>query len=185
MNSLVATINTYSKQDTFVPTYNTYAFSLYNTLSVGNFSWYVEGAYKTKDNMNDPFGEFVRDSVVSIGNKFFGESGSVIYTSMSYAQKGFGITLEGKRTENFDFRTRPQEQLNRGLVNFIPPMTRVNTYRLTARYNAATQTLGELAGQIDVSYRPSRKLGFNVNFTNITDLDRKFVVPGTLYRNPI
>lgn len=175
MNSLVATINTYSKADAFVPDYNTYAFSLYNTLTAGNFSWYVEGAYKTEDNMNDPFGEFVRDSVTFIGNKFFSESGSVIYTSLGYAQKGFGITLEGKRTENFDFRTRPQEQLNRGLVNFLPPVTRVNTYRLTARYNAATQTLGELALQADVFYRPSRKWGFNVNFANITDLDQNLL----------
>lgn len=175
MNSLVATINTYTKEDAFVPNYNTYAFSLYNTLTAGNFAWYMEGAYKTEDNMNDPFGEFVRDSVTTVGNKFFGASGSVVYTSLSYAQKGFGITLEGKRTENFDFRTRPQEQLNRGLVNFLPPMARVNTYRLTARYNAATQTLGELALQADVSYRPSRKWGFNANFANITDLDQNLL----------
>ena len=58
MNSLVATINTYSKDDAFVPKYNTYAFSLYNTLTAGNFTWYVEGAYKTEDNLNDPFGTF-------------------------------------------------------------------------------------------------------------------------------
>jgi hypothetical protein len=42
---------------------------------------------------------------------------------------------------------------------------------MTARYNAATQDLGELAFQIDARYAPSRKLSFNVNFSNITDLD--------------
>ncbi|MCB0569473.1 MAG: hypothetical protein KDC66_06915 [Phaeodactylibacter sp.] len=172
MNSLVATINTYSKDDAFVPKYNTYAFSLYNTLTAGNFTWYVEGAYKTEDNLNDPFGTFnLGDTATFVGDKLFLADGSVLYSSLSYASKGLGITVEGKRTENFDFRTRPQEQLNRGLINFLPPMARVNTYRLTARYNAATQTLGELAYQVDVRYNYKRKLGFNVNYSDITNLD--------------
>jgi hypothetical protein len=169
MNSLVATINTYNKEDAFVPKYNTYAFSLYNTLSAGPFTWYVEGAYKTDDNLNNPFGEIEQpDSSVVIGDRFYKSSGSVVYTSVSYAKSGLGISLEAKRTEDFDFRVRPQESLNRGLVNFLPPMARVNTYRLTARYNAATQFLGETAYQLDVRYNYKRKLGFNVNFSNIT-----------------
>lgn len=171
MNSVVATLNTYTKDDAFIPTYNTYAVSLYNSLTWGDFSWFVEGAYKTDDVLNDPFGEFVTDSTVIVGNKLVLEAGTVLYTSLSYARKGLGITLEAKRTESFSFRTRPQEQLNRGLVNFLPPMTRVNTYRLTSRYSAATQDLGELAFQGDIRYAPNRKLSFNVNVSNITDLD--------------
>lgn len=176
MNSLVATINTYTKDDAFVPKYNTYAFSLYNTLTAGSFAWYVEGAYKTEDNLNDPFGEFnLGDTATIVGDKLYLAEGSVLYSSLSYANKGLGITLEGKRTENFDFRTRPQEQLNRGLINFLPPMARVNTYRLTARYNAATQTIGELAYQVDVRYNYKRKLGFNINYSNITTLDEELL----------
>lgn len=169
MNSLVATINTYGKEGAFVPKYNNYAFSLYNTLTAGPFSWYVEGAYKTKDNLNNPFGEFIQDdSTVVVGDKFYLADGSVVYTSLSYADKGLGITVEGKRTENFDFRVRPQESLNRGLINFLPPMARINTYRLTARYNAATQFLGETAFQADIRYTYKRKFGVNINFSNIT-----------------
>ena len=175
MDALVATLNTYPKDDVFEPKYNAYAFSLYNTLNVGPISWYVEGAYKTEDAMNNPNGIFIRSGDTTVGNKFISEAGSVIYSSISYAQKGLGITLEGKRTENFSFRTRPQEVLNRGLVSFIPPMNRVNTYRLTARYNPATQELGELAYQADIRYSPNRKLGFNVNFSNITDLDNELL----------
>ncbi|MCO6475929.1 MAG: hypothetical protein J5I94_04870 [Phaeodactylibacter sp.] len=166
MNSIVATINTYTKEDAFVPKYNTYAFSAFNTLTAGDFTWYVEGAYKTKDNLSVPQG-----GVVSAAGPLFLAAGSVVYSSLSYANKGLGVTLEGKRTENFDFRTRPQEQLNRGLVNFLPPMARVNTYRLTARYNAATQFLGEQAIQADIRYNYKRKLGFNLNFSNITTLE--------------
>ncbi len=172
MNSLVATLNTYTKEDAFTPNYNTYAFSAYNTLTAGPWAWYVEGAYKTADNLSDPFGEFISsDSTITVGDKYYKGAGSVIYSSLSYANKGLGITLEGKRTENFDFRVRPQEQLNRGLVNFLPPMARVNTYRLTARYNAATQELGELAFLGDAIIKVNDQLKLNLNASNITDLD--------------
>lgn len=171
MNNLVSTLNTYPLADLFVPKYNSYAFSAYNTLTAGAFSWYIEGAYKTEDPMNDPFGIIVRDEVEIKGDKFFGAPGNLVYTSLSYAGNGLGITLEAKRTENFSFRTRPQSQLNRGLINFLPPMTRMNTYRLTARYNAATQELGELAFQADVRYSPNRKWSFNANYSFINDLN--------------
>jgi len=171
MNSLVAALNTYPVDDAFIPKYNTFAFSAYNTLTAGPVSWYVEGAYKTPDAMNDPFGVIIRNGQEIVGDKFIKSSGTVLYSSLSYASGGFGLTVEGKRTENFSFRTRPQEQINRGLVNFLPPMARVNTYRLNARYNAATQELGELAYQADVRYSPSRKLAFGLNASNITDLD--------------
>ncbi|WP_425422908.1 DUF6029 family protein [Phaeodactylibacter xiamenensis] len=176
MNSIVATVNTYTAEDAFVPVYNTYAFSAYNTLSAGPWTWYVEAAYKTDDNLSDPFGEFVlSDSSVVVGDKLYKAPGTVFYSSLSYAKSGLGISVEGKRTENFDFRVRPQEQLNRGLVNFLPPMARVNTYRMTARYNAATQFLGEMAVQADIRYNYKRKFGVNVNVSNITDLDNNLL----------
>jgi len=171
INSLVATLNTYPLTDTFTPRYNVYAFSAYNTLTAGAFSWYAEAAYKTEEALNDPFGEIKRDSVTIVGDKFISKPGTVFYTSLSYAASGFGVTLEGKRTENFSFRTRPQEQLNRGLVNFLPPMARVNTYRLNARYNAATQELGELALQADMRYSLNKNLKFNVHYSFINDLE--------------
>lgn len=176
MNNLVATLNTYLERDAFIPKYNTYAASFYNTLTYGPFVWYAEAALKTKDNLNDPFG--VRETVTGdtiFGTQFYQAPGTVFYTTLSYAAKGLGITLEAKRTENFSFRTRPQEELNRGLVNFLPPVTRVNTYRLPARYNAATQELGELALQGDISYALSKRLTVNFNAANITDLDDKLL----------
>ncbi len=172
MNSLVATLNTYPPADIFVPKYNTYAFSFYNTLSAGPFAWYIEGAYKTPDPINDSFGVLVRDSVAIIGDKFIQKPGSVLYSSLSYARSGLGLTLEAKRTENFTYRARPQAQLNQGFINFLPPMARVNTYRLPARYNAATQELGELAFQADARYLFSKNWSVNINFSNINDLDK-------------
>ena len=169
MNLLAADIRSYWGIDSsfvFTPKYNAYAFSIYNTLSAGRFNWYVEAAYKTEEAMARPENTDVPSTI-----SFINGEGTALYTSLSYAQKGLGLTAEYKRNENFVFRTRPQEQLNRGLVNFLPPLTRVNTYRLTARYNAATQFMGEQAFQFDVTYAPTRKLLFNVNYSDIKDLN--------------
>jgi hypothetical protein len=175
MNALVASINTYTPEQAFVPNYNTYAFSFYNTLTSGNFTWYLETAFKTEDAINDPFAELVVDGDTTTTDRFINQPGSVLYTSLAYASRGLGITVEAKRTENFTFRTRPQVQLNRGLVNFLAPMTRVNTYRLLARYNAPAQELGEIALQADLNYAPKRNLRFNLNFSNIWNLENEIL----------
>lgn len=177
MNTVVNTIATYSVVDSIGAKFNTYAFSAYNTLTAGRFSWYLEAAYKTGEVFFDPFATKTnRDGTTSIG-KLVNRDGTIFYTTMSYAAKGFGISVEGKRVENFTFRTNPFVSLNRGMINFLPPMTRVNTYRLTARYASATQELGEWAYQVDARYKANKKLSFNVNFSSSSTLDGE-----TLYR---
>lgn len=175
VNSVVEAVSTYTAVDRFNPQYNSYAFSLYNTLSAGSFSWYLEGAYKTRDIYNDPLAERVLFNGNLTQGKLVNKPGYVLYSSLSYAGSGLGIVAEVKRTESFTFRTDPFVQLNRGMVNFLPPMTRVNTYRLTARYQAATQELGEMAFQIDARYKFNKKWSANVNFSNITDLDNQLL----------
>ncbi len=49
IEQVVATIESYDTIGRFVPKYNTYAFTVYNTLTVGDFTWYAEGAYKTSE----------------------------------------------------------------------------------------------------------------------------------------
>lgn len=175
MDNVVATLNTYASADAFVPKYNTYAFSLYNTLTAGKFSWYLETAYKTEDILNDPFGTFVTDSTTITGDKFIGEAGTVLYSSIGYADQGFAASAEFRRTEYFSFRTQPQAQLNQGLVNFLQPLTRINTYRLTSRYSPAPQELGELAFQTDLTFVPSKPLKIDLNFSNVTDLNNELL----------
>ena len=171
MNNVVATLNTYPSQYAFVPKYNTFAFSLFNTLTLGNLSWYLEGAYKTRETINDPFALTVVSGDTSVGDRFVNKAGSLFYSTLSYTQDRLGITLEAKRTDHFTFRTRPQEQLNRGMINFLPPMARVNTYRLNSRYNAATQEIGEMALQLDIRYGIGKTWKFNFNGSNITKLN--------------
>ena len=175
IQKIVSSITTYTPQDSIGAKYNTYAFSAYNTLSVGDFSWYVEGAYKTQEDFFDPYAKKLQWTGEITDGKLVSRQGTIVYSSVSYAGHGLGVTLEGKRTENFTFRTNPFVTRNNGAINFLPPMTRQNSYRLTARYQAATQELGEQAIQADVRYKINDQIGANVNFSNITDLNNQLL----------
>ncbi|MBP7821827.1 MAG: hypothetical protein KA010_02810 [Saprospiraceae bacterium] len=173
MSQIVSEIRTYTPQDSIVPNYNAYAYTLYNLLNIGDFAWYIEGAYKTDDVIFDPNADKLNwNSTVSKG-KLIKKPGTVLYTSLTYTHKSLGITLETKRTDHFTFRTDPRLTLIRGQINFLPPMSRANSYRLTARYVPATQELGEQAFQADVRYKFNKKWAAAVNFSNITDLNSK------------
>lgn len=171
MNTIIDNVKTYFVDEQVRPVYNVYLASLFNTLSYKSITWYVEGAYKSPEAFFDPMEPRTEQSGVVTSGKFRKDSGSVLYSSLSFAKGKLGITFEGKRTENFNFRSNPNLTLNRGLVNYIPPMNRFNTYRLTARYAPATQDLSELAYQADVRYRFSKKVSALANYSNITTLD--------------
>ncbi len=171
MDNLLNTLATYSSKDSIGARYNNYAFSLYNTLSVVGFSWYIEGAYKTAEPVYDQLAVKTNlDGSTSLG-KFVYKPGYVLYSSLSYAKAGFGATFEVKRTDYFYFRVLPTAQLNLGTIAFLPPMSQQNTYRLTARYPSATQELGEMAYQLDLGYRFNKKLSAGINMSMISNLD--------------
>ena len=169
---LVSILRNYIGEDRIEKfSYNNYLFSLYNSLNYGNFGWYIEGAYKSKDVFNDPNAFQTQFNGTKTVGRFVRETGSTIYTSFSYSLKKIGITLEAKRTENFNFRTDQTLNLNRGIVNFLPPMMRQNTYRLTSRYSPATQDVSELAFQGDLRYNITKKLSGLTNVSHIQKLD--------------
>ena len=143
VNNLVNVLSTYHPNDSIGVYYNTYAMSLYNTLTAGNFIWYVEGAYKTREVFFDPLAERTLFSGNTTLGKFVLRPGNIIYSSLSYAARGFGASVEVKRTQDFTLRADPFVALNRGLLNFLPPMAKIHTYRLKSRYIAATQELSE------------------------------------------
>ena len=151
--------------------YNSYAMTLYNRLNIGGFSWYVEGAYKTETTIFDPYDLKTNANGQQSPGQFVNHDGTVLYTTLSFAKKGLGILLEAKRTQHFSFRTDPTLAMVNGQINYLPPMNRDNTYRLTARYSPAVQDFGEQGFQADVRYRASKKLSLNVNMSNITQLD--------------
>jgi len=152
-----------NKQDEpFYPLFNTNAFSIYNTLNIGNVNVYLEYAGKSDDTMTDPFKPV---------NRFFRDKGRVLFGSVSYSQKGFGVTVQAKRTKNFEFRTTPLQTMNQGLINFLAPQTRQNSLRLLARYNSNTQLLDEMSHQVDLTYSPSKKVTFHFNWSDVRNTD--------------
>lgn len=172
VDKLVSIIKDYIPEEQSSPIYNTYLGTVYSTISYDAFTLFFEGSMKTKDMYFDPN---IKRKLISGGfakGKYVKNPGSVFYSSLGYAKNKLGITVEYKRTENFDFRTNQTLILNHGLINFIPPMNRLNTYTLTARYSPATQLLSEEAYQFDIKYALNRKLSFNVNYSNITTLDK-------------
>lgn len=171
VGALIDIIKFYIPEEQVKPVYNTHLVSLFNTLSYKKFSLYTELAYKTADVFTDPNATRSSLSGAQIPERLVKEYGTVGYASLSYATKGLGLTIEGKRTENFDFRTDQTLRQNFGLINFIPPMNRLNTYRLTSRYSPATQLISEQALQVDVNYSPTKKININVNGSWIDDLD--------------
>lgn len=168
MEALAGTLAQYTPEDFIdeVP-YNTIAATIYNTLSAGRFTWYIEGAYKSEDAIYDIYADHLLWTGEITKGKFVLEPGYLAYTSLSYAGGGLGISVQYKRTSNFNFRTDPFVTLNRGMINFLPPMARINTYRLTARYSPATQDLDEEGVQLDVRYAISKNFSVLVNIANI------------------
>ncbi len=155
--------------------YNSAAFAAYNSVNYKAFSWYVELAYKSPEVSFDPNEETTKVTGTRSAGRYTKRGGNVLYTTLSYAKKGLGITLEAKRTQNFDFRVDPTLILNNGLITFLPPMNHITTYRLTSRYNPATQFSSELAFQLDVNYKINKKYSINFNTSNISTLDNQLL----------
>jgi hypothetical protein len=142
---------------TFQPKYNMYAFTVYNTLNVGPVTWYVEGSYKTQE------------AVVGIKSSLNNVAGNAVYTSLSVSGKGFGITLQFKRTENFTMRVLPLETSLFGLMNFNPPVPKQNSLRLPSRYFAPSLEQHELAFGGEVNYSPNKKWNFTLVGSEVRD----------------
>ena len=171
IDKLVNIVKFYIPEEIDKPKYNTFMYSVYNTMNYKKFAWYVEAAYKSADLFFDPLAtKKEADGSESLG-KYHSKTGNILYTSLSYATKGLGITLEAKRTENFNFRMDPTQGQLKSLINYIPPLNRENSYRLTTRYSPTTQDLSELAFQAEIRFALNKKSNILINASHITDLD--------------
>jgi hypothetical protein len=158
MQPVVATINALPQVERFTPTHNVYAATLYNTLNVGDFTWYAEAARKTVDVILDQNG------------KLTNTNGSVLYSTLGWAPGKFGVTVSGKRTQNFTLRTSPNEILLRGFTNWQPVIANIRPQRTIARYTPASNDLSELSGSVNMYYTPNDNVTINGNYTHINNL---------------
>lgn len=147
------------QSEQFYPKYNTYAFTAYNTLNAGDFTWYIEGAYKTREAINTFDGGLAN------------EDGNIVFSTLSYARKGIAVNFTGKRTQNFAMRTSPNETMLNGMVNWQPIVAQIRPQRLIARYMPASQDLSELALNGNILLSPSDDYDFNLSYTHINTLE--------------
>jgi hypothetical protein len=166
MNTIVGAINNYELKNRFIPTYNVYLGNIYNTLTYKKFSLYTEYCQKSQEAIFNP-----------VLDRMELRDGRVYYTSLSYSTKGLGINAQYKRIESFSLRTSPLENLNLGMIAYLPSLTRQNTYRLLARYNAVVQELGENAIGMEFTIKPQgayfkkHQTTININTSVVTAKD--------------
>lgn len=161
MQNVVGSIESLEPYKRFVPKYNAYASSLFQNLQWRRWTLNSEIAYKS------------REAVLNREGNLENSSGLVLYSDLGYSMDGFGINVQYKHTDHFDFRVSPLEILNEGLINYIPPGARMNTYRLTSRYAPATQLVGENALQVEAVISPGPHTTLQLNFSQVQGLDGK------------
>ena len=161
MNTITTNINTYALSERFNPKYNVYAFQVYNTVSYKNVSVMLEYDVKTPE------------AILDLNTKLINSGGRIYFASFSYSSPGLGINAQFKRIETFPMQVDPLEKSptpNNGPVNYLPSITRQNTYRLLARYNSVIQSLGENASQLEITYKPDKKTQINLNTSVVVRL---------------
>ncbi|MEO8146459.1 MAG: DUF6029 family protein [Bacteroidia bacterium] len=133
----------------------------------GPFNIYAEYAYK----INDP----------SYVNNYIFAPGQSLYITTSYTKKGFGINAAAKRIDNMNFRSDRDATGNVLNINYLPAISKNQTYRLATLYPYATQPNGEMGimGEVFYTFKPDTKLGgkhgtsISVNASHINDIDRE------------
>ncbi|MEA3497275.1 MAG: DUF6029 family protein [Bacteroidota bacterium] len=158
MGLIANEINSYLLEDRFVPKWNNFAATFYNTLIFKNINWYVEYAQKTNEAIKN-----------KAGDKFIYKDGNVIYSSLNYSVMGFGLSLQYKKSTTFAMRTSPFMALLDGTINYMPPMSKQNSKALLARYSISAQEFGEEAFQTEATYSPNKKNTLKGNYSYVED----------------
>jgi hypothetical protein len=161
MNIIVNNINNQPYGYQFFPKYNAFMYNGYASYKYKNYRFFGEYCGKTND--------VIRDYTTNINgsNPLALKSGRVLYASGTYSKIGLGINAQYKRIQSFPVRTSANETTLDGVLNYLPSITRQNTYRLLARYNAVVQEMGEEDFQADVLYtrkdKKKRKFQLSAN----------------------
>jgi len=145
---------------------NVMSWSSRMNLSYGGFFWLTEYAHK----INDP----------NAINNYIYKDGQGLFSSMSYSQKGFGLSVSGKWIDNMGFKSDRAVTGQSLDINFLPPNTKTHAYSLSAMYPYATQPNGEAAIQGTLNYHLAKKstlggkygMGIELNFSHIRSIKK-------------
>lgn len=146
---------------------NTFLTSLRSDFSVSGFNADFEYAFKSKDALVE-FNN-VRPELQFDGDAYL--------LNLAYAKKGFGISANFRRLENFGFYSQRKSAgnvYNEAVLNYIPALTKQYDYSLTNVYVYAAQP--------NLSFEPNRnkageiggQFGLFYNFKKETTLGGKY-----------
>jgi hypothetical protein len=133
-------------------------------LTYGKFGIGAEYAHK----INDP----------TLANNYIYKEGQGLLVNLSFAQKGFGVIIQAKRLDNMSFKSKRTETLSVADVNYLPAITKQQTYTLAALYPYATQPNGEMGinGQLNYKIAKNTLLGghygtdISLNISNLNSI---------------
>ena len=172
INNIADEIRTYDYDNRFIPKYNVYGFSIYNKLNYQNLTWDATFAAKSSEAIRSRSGE-----------RFINKDGYALYSTLSYSIPNLGINLDYRKNQTFVMKTTPYANQLRGNLNFMPPVSKQHSRRLTGRYAPQALNFGEESYQADVTYSMSRSSTFNLNASYIKQGsdDRLFSAPSVAY----
>ena len=173
MQSIAGSINGQDLSTRFLPKYNMYAFSVYNTLTYKNFSWYAEGAYKTHEAIYNTNSIDATGNIDPLYKDYVDRAGNIVYTSVNYGKKGIALSLTGKRTQDFVMRVSPpaaETQPLEGMLNWQPVVAVLRPQRLMSRYSPPSQDISEMAGTANLLLSPNDVTNFTVTYSHINTL---------------
>ncbi len=174
---------------------NTYLTSLRGDFSAGGFSADWEYAFKSKDALVE-FNNLRPDLQFD---------GDAYLINLGFTKKGFGVTANLRRSENFGFysqRNLSGNVYNEGFLNYVPALTKQYDYALTNIYVYAAQPnisfepnrnkAGEIGGQFDIFYQFKKhtplggKFGTNIslNYAQWHGLSGKYDALNRKYEAP-
>jgi hypothetical protein len=114
------------------------------TISRGGLSFYGEYAYKA----NDPS---LENATLAFPSGIY-KDGYGAYMNATYTKKGLGISVSAKHIDNMSFRSDRGASGNVLSINYLPSLTKQQTYRLATLYPYASQSKGETAFQTEIFY---------------------------------
>ena len=143
---------------------NVFAWSARSSLNTSLFAFNGEFAYK----YNDP----------NATNRYSYNPGTALYLTASVYPQDLGLNVSYHRLDNMDFRADRDAVGQTLQLNFIPPLSKLYTYRLLTMYPYATQFNGEVGVQVELTTSLLKKLFGNrknafliINYSRIHNID--------------
>ena len=148
---------------------NVLAFSDRISFSYKNFVFQSEYVFK----YNDP----------SSDNNFIYQNGEALLFIASYTTKGFGIVTQTKSLYNMSFRSSRTANLNNLSINYIPAISKTQSYSLASMYPYASQSNGETGFQADIFFKIPKKTKIGGKYG--TNISLNFSYVNSIKKTPI